>query len=127
MTQAYLEHANVTVRDPEASAAMLNRLFGWQERWRGAAMGGGFTIHVGTDTQYVAFYTGPAGQEPPTRFHKGEPLNHLAFVVDDLNEVERRVTALGLQPFGHGDYDPGRRFYFFDENGIEYEMVSYAD
>ena len=126
MTQAYLEHANVTVRDPEASANMLTQLFGWKERWRGAAMNGGFTVHVGTDEHYIAFYTGPGGQDSAVHFPKSQPLNHLAFVVDDLDEVERRVTALGIKAFNHADYEPGRRFYFFDENGIEYEIVSYT-
>jgi hypothetical protein len=28
-------------------------------------------------------------------------------------------------PFSHDDYDPGRRFYFLDPDGIEYEVVSY--
>ena len=126
MTQAYLEHANVTVRNPEASANMLKQLFGWKVRWSGAAMNGGFTVHVGTDDHYVAFYTGPNGLHADAHYPKSQPLNHLAFVVDDLDEVERRVIALGLEPINHGDYDPGRRFYFFDENGIEYEVVSYT-
>ncbi|MEM7190453.1 MAG: VOC family protein, partial [Pseudomonadota bacterium] len=25
------------------------------------------------------------------------------------------------------DYEPGRRFYFADHDGIEFEVVSYAD
>ena len=29
-------------------------------------------------------------------------------------------------PFKHGDYDPGRRFYFFDRDEIEFGIVSYA-
>ena len=33
--------------------------------------------------------------------------------------------AAGLKPFNHGDYDPGRRFYFLDPDGIEYEIISY--
>ena len=36
-----------------------------------------------------------------------------------------RVVAAGLRPFGHDNYDPGRRFYFLDPDGIEYEIVSY--
>jgi glyoxylase I family protein len=36
------------------------------------------------------------------------------------------VVEAGLTPFSHGDYDPGRRFYFLDPDGIEYEVVSYA-
>ena len=34
-------------------------------------------------------------------------------------------TAAGLTAFNHGDYHPGRRFYFLDPDGIEYEVVSY--
>jgi glyoxylase I family protein len=45
--------------------------------------------------------------------------------VDDLDAVEAKVAAAGLKPFGHDDYDPGRRFYFLDPDGIEYEVVSY--
>jgi predicted enzyme related to lactoylglutathione lyase len=45
--------------------------------------------------------------------------------VDDLDAVERRVVAAGLRPFNHGDYEPGRRFYFLDADGIEFEIVSY--
>jgi hypothetical protein len=46
--------------------------------------------------------------------------------VDDLAETEARVVAAGLETFSHGDYEPGRRFYFFDPDGIEYEIVSYG-
>ena len=126
MTQAYLEHANITVRDPERAAEMLTALFGWKERWRGPAKNKGFTIHVGSDSHYIAFYTSAGGIHEEVEFTPGTALNHLAFVVDDLDETERRVIGFGLQPFNHGDYAPGRRFYFLDENAIEYEIVSYA-
>jgi glyoxylase I family protein len=36
------------------------------------------------------------------------------------------VKAEGLEPFGHADYQPGRRFYFLDADGIEFEVVSYG-
>ena len=38
--------------------------------------------------------------------------------VDDLAATEARVVAAGLIPFAHGDYAPGRRFYFLDPDGI---------
>ena len=47
-------------------------------------------------------------------------------MVDDLDAVEARAEALGFKPFGHGDYEPGRRFYILDEDGIEFEVVSYG-
>jgi hypothetical protein len=36
------------------------------------------------------------------------------------------VKAAGYTPFNHGDYEPGRRFYFDGPDNIEIEVVSYA-
>jgi catechol 2,3-dioxygenase-like lactoylglutathione lyase family enzyme len=55
-----------------------------------------------------------------------DPLNHIGVQVDDLDATEARVIAAGLLPFSHADYEPGRRFYFLDPDGIEYEVVSYT-
>ncbi|MDJ1008612.1 MAG: VOC family protein [Paracoccaceae bacterium] len=123
---ASLEHLNVTVPDPDRTASMLEDLFGWHIRWSGAALGGGRTIHIGTETGYVALYapprqTGPGGSSYATT----GGLNHIGVVVDDLGAVEAKVKARGLTPTNHGDYEPGRRFYFDDPDGLEFEVVSY--
>jgi catechol 2,3-dioxygenase-like lactoylglutathione lyase family enzyme len=122
---ARLEHVNLTVADADRSAALLEALFGWRIRWAGPGGTGGRTVHVGTDDQYLALYTGPGGDGASLAWSKGVPLNHVAVLVDDLDATEARVTDAGLAPFGHGDYAPGRRFYFFDGDGIEFEVVSY--
>ena len=121
-----LEHVNITVGDADRSAALLERIFGWRVRWAGPAMSGGRTIHIGTDEQYLALYMTADSNRAPREWPKGAPLNHVAVVVDDLDEVESRVAEAGLTPFNHGDYEPGRRFYFFDGDGIEFEVVSYG-
>lgn len=123
MASPRIEHVNLTVTDPERSARLFRDLFGWAERWRGPSQMGGWTIHVGSETGYVALYThdDEAGGHP-----KGRPFNHLGIEVEDLDAVEARVVAAGLAPFAHADYAPGRRFYFFDPDGIEVEVVSYA-
>ena len=36
------------------------------------------------------------------------------------------VVEAGFKPINHADYEPGRRFYFHDHDGIEYEVVSYG-
>ena len=123
MTQSFLEHVNVTVADADHTAAMLVDLFDWRIRWSGSARDGGYSVHVGTEDQYLGVYRSRHGQSRD--FPKGAPLNHIAIVVDDLHAVEAKVIAQGLTPFNHGDYEPGRRFYFFDTNGIEFEVVSY--
>jgi glyoxylase I family protein len=126
MTQAFIEHVNITVGDPDRTAQMLAAVFGWKERWRGNSALGGRTIHVGTDRDYLAVYTEEDSDGSAKAHHKGAPLNHIGIQVDDLDAVEAKVIEQGLTPFAHGDYEPGRRFYFFDENGIEFEIVSYS-
>ena len=123
MPTGFLEHANVTVSDPDRLANLLKDLCGWHERWRGPSQLGGWTIHVGNARDYLALYT---RDSPLQRHAKGIPLNHIGLVVDDLDAAEEVVKQAGLVPFNHADYEPGRRFYFFDWDGIEFEVVSYA-
>ena len=125
MAAPRIEHVNVTVSDADRTARLMGDIFGWHIRWQGRAMAGGRAVHVGTDAAYLALYTGPDAPYPAERFAKSQPLNHVGVEVDDLEAVERRVVAAGLTPFNHGDYEPGRRFYFFDPDGIEFEVVSY--
>ncbi|HEY7852332.1 MAG TPA: VOC family protein [Caulobacteraceae bacterium] len=125
MSAPRIEHVNVTVTDPDRAAGLMEKLFGWRVRWRGPARDGGHTIHVGSDDHYLALYTGRDVAYTQDDFAKGRPLNHIGVVVDDLAKVEAKVAAAGLVPFNHADYEPGRRFYFLDPDGIEYEVVSY--
>jgi catechol 2,3-dioxygenase-like lactoylglutathione lyase family enzyme len=125
MSTPRIEHVNVTVSNPERAARLMEELFGWQVRWKGAARNGGHTIHVGSKEHYLALYTGHGVAYTADDFAKGRPLNHVGIEVDDLDATEARVVAAGLKPFGHDSYDPGRRFYFLDPDGIEYEVVSY--
>ena len=125
MATPRIEHVNITVRDAERSARLMQDLFGWHVRWHGPTSAGGRTVHVGSDRHYLALHTGRDVAYTDEDFAKGQPLNHVGVEVDDLDAVEARVVKAGLKPFGHDDYDPGRRFYFLDPDGIEYEVVSY--
>ncbi len=127
MKNATLEHVNITVSDPVATANRLCDLFGWHIRWQGKAINDGTTVHVGTDDTYLAVY----GQGSPTvpaevSYSVRGGLNHVGILVDDLDETERRVIAAGYTPHSHADYEPGRRFYYRDEDNIEFEVVSYV-
>ncbi|AKM06694.1 VOC family protein [Pelagerythrobacter marensis] len=123
MPKGQIEHANLTVTDPDRSAALFEKLLDWHERWRGPAMLGGETIHVGDERTYLALYT---NSDASGGYAKGVPLNHVGLLVDDLDAAEKVVIEAGLKPFSHADYEPGRRFYFFDWDGIEFEVVSYG-
>lgn len=126
MPSPIIEHVNLTVSDNARSAALFSQLFGWHIRWQGPARDGGHSIHVGDGHGYLAFYTPPQDCGCPKEFAKGAPLNHVGIEVDDLLRVKGGVEAAGLTPFAHESYEPGERFYFFDWDGIEYEIVSYA-
>jgi catechol 2,3-dioxygenase-like lactoylglutathione lyase family enzyme len=126
MSAPRIEHVNVTVSDPDRAARLMEDVFDWRVRWRGPARDGGHTIHIGSDDHYLALYTGRDIAYTDDDFAKGRPLNHIGVLVDDLDAVEAKVAAAGLRPFNHGDYAPGRRFYFLDPDGIEYEVLSYA-
>ncbi len=124
---ARLEHVNITVADPDTTAAWLNRVFGWNLRWKGSAINGGITAHIGSDDHYIAAYAPPdqSGDAVDT-YHIRGGLNHVGVVVDDLDATEAKVIAEGFTPTNHADYEPGRRFYFDDSDGVEWEVVSYA-
>lgn len=127
MTAGRLEHVNVTVADAHATADRLCRLFGWEIRWEGPAISGGYTIHVGEEESYLAIYMvdGSTDSDAPRHLNRGG-MNHIGVVVDDLDEVTRRVEREGLEITATDDYEPGRRFYFSDDDRVEYEVVSYA-
>ena len=123
---AILEHANFTVSDPQATAAWMEKLFGWHIRWQGDAIAAGRTIHIGSDDQYLALYTpGQSMAAEGSSYTTVGGLNHIAVTVDDLDATEKAIKDHGFVTGNHADYEPGRRFYFHDSDGIEYEVVQY--
>lgn len=118
---AKLEHVNITIPNLDETVAWMKDVFGWHIRWEGEAMNGaGRTLHIGTDESYVALYQ-PYTSHP---LNTG-CLNHIAVVVDDIDAAERAVKAY-FEPTSHADYEPGKRFYFMDSAGLEFEVVSYS-
>lgn len=127
MTAARLEHTNFTVTDLDKTAAWMADVFGWRIRWQGRAINDGTTYHVGADDSYVAIYR-PKGDisDGSSPYVTRGGLNHMGVVVDDLDAAEARVIAAGFTPRSHADYEPGKRFYFDDHDGIEFEVISYS-
>lgn len=124
MPIAKLEHVNLTVSNTARLAALLSDLCGWHIRWEGQSMENGHTIHIGSESAYLALYT---SDRATGGYSKGQPLNHVGLQVDDLAAAEKIVVDAGLEPFSHGTYDPGpQSFYFFDWDHIEFEVVCYA-
>ncbi len=124
---ARLEHVNVTVADPDETAQILCNLFDWKVRWAGPSLTTGRSVHVGDDASYVALFSyGETDAMRQESYRTRGGLNHIAVVVDDIEATEALVKQAGFMPDNHADYEPGRRFYFVESNGIEIEVVSYA-
>lgn len=128
MTQAgsaaRIEHVNLTVSHLDRSIALFENLCGWHLRLRARQGVRGEFAHVGTKEDYLALWS---DGEDRSGQQKGRPLNHVGLQVADLDAAERAVLDAGLEPFSYGKYEPGpRTFYFFDWDGIEFEVVSYA-
>jgi predicted enzyme related to lactoylglutathione lyase len=120
--KAVLEHVNVTTTSARETAQLMSDVFGWKIGWEGPAKLGGYSIHVGTGGAYVALYTPPEGLREAAGV--GQP-NHVGVCVTDISATETKIRAAGYEPYAHADYFPGRRFYFRDRGGVEFEVVSY--
>lgn len=121
----FLEHVNLTVSDLDRSIDFYARLFDFRVRWRGTTDGDKPAAHVGDDRCYLALFE----TEHPGRHHvdyASVGFNHFGLVVDDLDEMKQRLASLGVSPTDEHDYEPGRRVYFLDPDGIEVELVQYA-
>ena len=121
----YLEHANVTVKDLDQSIDFYRELLDLEVRWRGTVSNGNPAAHVGGDRFYLALFEASRGGEFE-RDYESPGLNHVGFVVDDLDDKRRRLAKLGVDTHLEGDYEPGRRLYFYDPSGLEVELVEYA-
>jgi catechol 2,3-dioxygenase-like lactoylglutathione lyase family enzyme len=121
-----LEHVNITVSDLDRSIDFYRRLLGLEVRWR-REPGSEQTpaAHVGTDTQYIAMFQAAPGTRPAPLDYSAPGVNHFGFVVEDLDAARKRLAELGITPGDEQDYDPGRRLYFYDPDGIEVELVEY--
>ncbi|MFV8819557.1 VOC family protein [Haliea sp. E17] len=119
-----IEHANITVSNLDASVAFYLRLLGGKVRWEGLTGAGRRAAHIGDDITYLSlFESGEPGRAPQDYALVG--FNHLGFEVDDLDSYRAQLWDMGVEIKGEESYDPGRRLYFYDPDGIEIELVEY--
>ena len=82
--------------------------------------------HVRLDERtYISMFERENGER--AAYDYGPPgVNHVGIVVEDLADIRRRLSRLGVGIEKEADYPPGHRLYVFDPNGVELEIVSYA-
>lgn len=124
-----LEHANLVVKDIQASLDFLLAAFPlWrvrgegQGRWADRARN---WLHVGDDDYYLTLNDGAEGE---IRDLGGiaPGLAHLGFVVDDMDNLIQRLTSKGYEIDIVGRNHPHRKtVYFIDPNGFQFEFIQY--
>ncbi len=120
----FLEHVNLTVSNLERSLAFYQQIFGYQVRWQGNFGSGAKGAHLGDDRQYISLMEADSPGRAEQRMDI-VGINHIGFVVDDIESVKARVIEMGVEPHSEQTYDPGKHLYFFDPDGIEIELVEY--
>ena len=120
----HLEHVNLTVNSVPRSIDFYRNLLNLDLRWEGTNGSGRRAAHIGDDRSYLALFEAAEPSQAVEDYSR-TGLNHIGFVVDDLDEMKARLIRLGVEPHQEEDYEPGKRLYFYDLNGIEVELVEY--
>lgn len=123
-----LEHANLIVRDINGMIRFLQTAFPeFKVRGEGKSRDGSRWVHVGTDETYIAL--SPAKEEPEKHWipYQGQPgVNHLAYEVDDVEALCKRMKSAGYKDSTPPNAHPYRkRRYFYDPEGNDWEFVQY--
>lgn len=125
----YLEHANVTVPSIDAAIEFLMLVDpNFVVRHDETPAGSYRWAHVGTQTHYIALQEPhlDAGENIARRPYKDFGVNHLAFVVPNLDEVTGRLDAAGFQrSIAASAHSARKRAYFYDRSGFEWELIEY--
>ncbi len=123
---ARLEHANITVQDPDAiTRFMLTAFPHFHIRGQGNDSQNRHWRHVGDDDFYVALQQGSEGGTR-TPYGNTPGFNHLAWEVNDLDALNKRMQEAGYPVNLVADEHPARtRMYFYDPEGNDWEFVQY--
>ena len=127
--EPYFEHANITVIDvDEAVRFFQTAMPKWKvradasdeesncKRW----------VHFGSETTYIAIEDRGATKKGPHQPYVHPGINHLGFVVEDVDALSKRMTDAGYTEGLSSPDNPNRkRIYFFDNDGNEYEFIEY--
>jgi hypothetical protein len=126
----YLEHANITVNSiGETIKFVITAFPHFEVRGKGESEQDGVIrkwLHIGTEETYLALEQISLQDKGTRRPYKDVGINHLGFVVEDVDSIAERLTNAGYRESISVEPHPYRkRVYFFDNNLIEYEFIEY--
>ena len=123
-----LEHANLAVENIDEMIRFLTTAFPeFRVRHEAVNTDGLRWVHIGTDDTYLALNEGVAESEEGFTPYSGKVgVNHLAYVVDDVDALRKRLREAGYRDSTVPNAHPHRkRAYFYDSEGNDWEFVEY--
>lgn len=121
----YLEHANITVHNIKEAIKFFQTAFP-HFKVRGGGNEMGEWVHLGDDTTYVAINQANDQKAIPRINYDNVGINHLGFVVEDVEEIARNLEHAGYKRDYPKQVEKYRiRDYFADADGNQYEFVQY--
>jgi len=126
---ARLEHINLVGKNIENSLAFYQAAF---PHWKIRAEGDGEWygkprrwVHFGDDYQYIAINDFGEGENRDLTGHS-MGLAHIAFAVNDLDAVIKRLIKAGFPIDKEGaEAEFRKNVYFIDADGFEVEFIQY--
>lgn len=124
-----LEHANITVPDIDSAIRFIKTVASDFRVKRDEKHINGYRwVHIGNDHYYLALQEPHLDATPKDRRspYRNYGINHLAFVVDNIEEIESKLLENGYKRgIGTPKEKYRKRAYFFDDAGLEWELVEY--
>ena len=124
-----IEHANITVPDIDSALEFFNIVAPDFHVRRDEQSERGYRwVHIGNEHYYFALQEPHPGVDPraPNEAYINNGINHLCLTIDDAEAIEKQLLDKGYKPNGPMITETFRkRIYFYDNTGIEWEMVEY--
>ncbi len=121
----YMEHANITVKNIDNGVHFFQTAFPEFEVRGGGENDGVAWVHVGTQDTYIALNQ-RANAQAVVSDYSLLGVNHIGFVVDDVEHIAKRLSAAGYERSYPKQVQQYRiRDYFNDSDGNQYEFVQY--
>ena len=121
----YLEHANITVNNLDNAVDFFQAAFPDFQIRGGGDSNSRKWVHLGNDVTYISLNESLV-QQINIKDYTKPGINHLGFVVEDVNTITERLLAAGYKrDYPKQEENYRIREYFADTDGNEYEFVQY--
>jgi lactoylglutathione lyase len=116
-------YSGIRVRNLQRSLAFYTKALGMKVSGRGTMGHGGRWVHLLGPSQRLELNWYPPRSRFATRYTKGEELDHLAFVVDDVKAAYEDLLRKGAKPVVPPAKAKGIEVYVKDPDGIWIELL----